>query len=171
MHFYMGNHFCVLQVCPKHLGAHHYCQLSVAGELVCKLASFIPSTEDLQDLTQEDGSTGLQPSISWLYDTTVQSPFLLAWQGHKFPCALTVNTPRSTFPTSNVDPLSRSCRIGEALCNFRLAFHVLVQKLNGCFRPFRIPASRGRLYWQQVLMKQRCNGQALYLVLISFKVI
>lgn len=42
MCFYMGNHFCVLHVCLKHLGAHHYCQLSVTGKLLCKLASYFP---------------------------------------------------------------------------------------------------------------------------------
>lgn len=72
MHFYMENHFCVLQVCLKHLGLRHYCQLSVVWKLLCKLASFTPPIEDLQDLTQEGGSAGLQPSFPWVYDTTVQ---------------------------------------------------------------------------------------------------
>lgn len=78
---YVGNHFCVLQVCLKHRGVHQCCQLSVAGNLLCKLASFTPHAEDPQDLTQQDGSPGLQPSLSWVYDTTLQSHFSLTWAG------------------------------------------------------------------------------------------
>ena len=62
-HFYMGNHFSVFPVGFKHLGVHQHCQVSVAGNLLCKLASFTPHTEDPQDLNQQDASPGLQPSL------------------------------------------------------------------------------------------------------------
>lgn len=148
MHFCMGNHFCVLQVCLKHPGVHQYCQLSVAGNLLCKLASFTPPTEYPQDLTQQDGSPGFQPSLSWVYDTKAQSHFSLTWCG-KGTCISVCFYSKyaKVYFSYNVGPLSRSCKIREAVSNFRLAFHVLVQKLDECFRPFRMPASRGGLYW------------------------
>lgn len=151
IHFYTGNHFCVLQMYLKNLGVRHYCQLRVAGKLLCKLASFTPLTEDLQDLAQQDGSPGLQPSLSWVYDTTVQSPFSLIWHGKGtstwISMCFDINTPRSAFPTNNVVPPSRSCKFREAVSKLRLAFHILVQKLDEHFRPFRMPANRGGLYW------------------------
>lgn len=52
-----------------------------------------------------------------------------------FPHALMLNTPRSTFPTNAVDPLSRNRKSREAPSNFRPAFHVVVQRHMGVSGP------------------------------------
>lgn len=176
--FPYGKRFLCVACVPQAPGGTPLLPAKCGWEAALQIGLF----EDLQDLTSRMSHLVFSPPFhayihehmyiwTWTCGPLFYSHSVARAHPLEFPCAPTVNTAGSTFPTNNMDPLSRSCKIRGAVSSFRLAFHVWVQKLDECFKPFRMPASRGRLYWWQVLMKQRCNGQALYLVLSSLKVI
>lgn len=128
-YFYTRGQFCGFPVGFKHLGLQQHCQVSAAGNLLSKLASFTPCAED-PSTHHCAGCAGLQPSLllaMWYKGTS--SPHGLA-RAHPriFPGASMVITPMSAFPTDSVDPLSTIYKNREALSRFRPALHVLVQK-------------------------------------------
>lgn len=75
--FYMGNHFCV-SVPQAPWGT-----TTTASWvwLLCTLASLTPPTEDLQGLTQQDGSTGFSPPFHGCMVQQCKFSFLFTWCG------------------------------------------------------------------------------------------